>query len=83
MRSYLEVDLPQPLSTHLFLAFSQKSRQETPDHLKEEASSSEPNGPGTWASFAQGGRVWGSSNSAMGEAASPEGAPEHSEFPVG
>ncbi|XP_023416081.1 diacylglycerol kinase gamma isoform X2 [Cavia porcellus] len=45
MRSYLEVDLPQPLSTHLFLAFSQKSRQETPDHLKEEASSSEPNGP--------------------------------------
>ncbi|XP_033618476.1 diacylglycerol kinase gamma isoform X1 [Fukomys damarensis] len=45
MRSYLEVDLPQPLSTHLFLAFSQKPRQETPDHPKDEASSSEPNGP--------------------------------------
>ncbi|XP_031219374.1 diacylglycerol kinase gamma isoform X2 [Mastomys coucha] len=43
MRSYLEVDLPQPLSTHLFLAFSQKPRQETPDHPKEGASSSEPN----------------------------------------
>ncbi|KAM6160475.1 diacylglycerol kinase gamma isoform 2-T2 [Erethizon dorsatum] len=45
MRSYLEVDLPQPLSTHLFLAFSQKPRQETPDHSKEGASSSEPNSP--------------------------------------
>ncbi|XP_021111606.1 diacylglycerol kinase gamma isoform X2 [Heterocephalus glaber] len=45
MRSYLEVDLPQPLSTHLFLAFSQKPRQETPDHPKEGASSSDPNGP--------------------------------------
>ncbi|XP_052596166.1 diacylglycerol kinase gamma isoform X4 [Peromyscus californicus insignis] len=43
MRAYLEVDLPQPLSTHLFLAFSQKPRQETPDHPKEGASSSEPN----------------------------------------
>ncbi|XP_005383341.1 PREDICTED: diacylglycerol kinase gamma isoform X3 [Chinchilla lanigera] len=45
MRSYLEVDLPQPLSTHLFLAFSQKPRQEIPDHSKEGASSSEPNSP--------------------------------------
>ncbi|XP_006248600.1 diacylglycerol kinase gamma isoform X1 [Rattus norvegicus] len=43
MRAYLEVDLPQPLSTNLFLAFSQKPRQETPDHPKEGASSSEPN----------------------------------------
>ncbi|XP_041533920.1 diacylglycerol kinase gamma isoform X2 [Microtus oregoni] len=43
MRAYLEVDLPLPLSTHLFLAFSQKPRQETPDHPKEGASSSEPN----------------------------------------
>uniref|UniRef100_A0A8C9PHG5 Diacylglycerol kinase n=1 Tax=Spermophilus dauricus TaxID=99837 RepID=A0A8C9PHG5_SPEDA len=43
MRAYLEVDLPQPLSTHLFLAFSQKPRHETPDHPKEGASSSEPN----------------------------------------
>ncbi|XP_008821849.1 diacylglycerol kinase gamma isoform X2 [Nannospalax galili] len=43
MRAYLEVDLPQPLSSHLFLAFSQKPRQETPDHPKEGASSSEPN----------------------------------------
>ncbi|XP_004640938.1 diacylglycerol kinase gamma isoform X2 [Octodon degus] len=47
MRSYLEVDLPQPLSTHLFLAFSQKPRQENLDHSKEGASSSEPNGPGS------------------------------------
>uniref|UniRef100_A0A8C0JXL7 Diacylglycerol kinase n=1 Tax=Canis lupus dingo TaxID=286419 RepID=A0A8C0JXL7_CANLU len=38
MRAYLEVDLPQPLSTHLFLAFSQKPRQETPDHPMEGAS---------------------------------------------
>ncbi|XP_008049315.1 diacylglycerol kinase gamma isoform X2 [Carlito syrichta] len=45
MRTYLEVDLPQSLSTHLFLAFSQKPRQETPDHPKEEASSNEANGP--------------------------------------
>ncbi|XP_055977368.1 diacylglycerol kinase gamma isoform X1 [Sorex fumeus] len=45
MRSYLEVDLPQPLSTHLFLAFSQKPRQETPDHPKEGASNSEACGP--------------------------------------
>ncbi|KAL0600716.1 Diacylglycerol kinase gamma [Plecturocebus cupreus] len=45
MRAYLEVDLPQPLSTHLFLAFSQKPRQETPDHPKEGASNSEANGP--------------------------------------
>uniref|UniRef100_A0A8D2BE50 Diacylglycerol kinase n=1 Tax=Sciurus vulgaris TaxID=55149 RepID=A0A8D2BE50_SCIVU len=45
MRAYLEVDLPQPLSTHLFLAFSQKPRHETPDHPKEGASSSEPSGP--------------------------------------
>ncbi|KAM4863539.1 diacylglycerol kinase gamma isoform 5-T5 [Urocitellus parryii] len=43
MRAYLEVDLPQPLSTHLFLAFSQKPRHETPDHPKEGARSSEPN----------------------------------------
>ncbi|KAM5154444.1 diacylglycerol kinase gamma isoform 5-T5 [Callospermophilus lateralis] len=43
MRAYLEVDLPQPLSTHLFLAFSQKPGHETPDHPKEGASSSEPN----------------------------------------
>ncbi|XP_048202959.1 diacylglycerol kinase gamma [Perognathus longimembris pacificus] len=40
MRAYLEVDLPQPLSTNLFLAFSQKPRQETPDHSKERASCS-------------------------------------------
>ncbi|XP_062067149.1 diacylglycerol kinase gamma isoform X9 [Lepus europaeus] len=45
MRAYLEVDLPQPLSTHLFLAFSQKPRQEPPDHPTEGATSSEPNGP--------------------------------------
>uniref|UniRef100_A0A8C9A5W4 Diacylglycerol kinase n=1 Tax=Prolemur simus TaxID=1328070 RepID=A0A8C9A5W4_PROSS len=45
MKAYLEVDLPQPLSTHLFLAFSQKPRQETPDRPKEGASSSEANGP--------------------------------------
>ncbi|XP_004591302.2 diacylglycerol kinase gamma isoform X1 [Ochotona princeps] len=44
MRSYLEVDLPQPLSTHLFLAFSQKPRQENPDNPKEGTSSHEPNG---------------------------------------
>uniref|UniRef100_A0A2K5VZI3 Diacylglycerol kinase n=1 Tax=Macaca fascicularis TaxID=9541 RepID=A0A2K5VZI3_MACFA len=47
MRAYLEVDLPQPLSTHLFLAFSQKSRQETSDHPTEEASNSEANSPDT------------------------------------
>nr|XP_023479243.1 diacylglycerol kinase gamma isoform X2 [Equus caballus] len=45
MRAYLEVDLPQPLSTHLFLAFSQKPRQEIPDHPKEETSNSEASGP--------------------------------------
>ncbi|KAL2804806.1 diacylglycerol kinase gamma isoform 3 [Daubentonia madagascariensis] len=45
MRAYLEVDLPQPLSTHLFLAFSQKPRQETPDRPKEGANSSEANAP--------------------------------------
>ncbi|XP_047644375.1 diacylglycerol kinase gamma isoform X4 [Phacochoerus africanus] len=45
MREYLEVDLPQPLSTHLFLAFSQKPRQETPDHPKDGTSNSEASGP--------------------------------------
>ncbi|XP_006884163.1 PREDICTED: diacylglycerol kinase gamma isoform X2 [Elephantulus edwardii] len=45
MRAYLKVDLPQPLSTHLFLAFSQKPRHETPDHPREGASNSEVNGP--------------------------------------
>ncbi|XP_032154232.1 diacylglycerol kinase gamma isoform X4 [Sapajus apella] len=45
MRAYLEVDLPQPLSSHLFLAFSQKPRQETPDQPKEGASNSEASGP--------------------------------------
>ncbi|XP_043730810.1 diacylglycerol kinase gamma isoform X1 [Cervus elaphus] len=45
MKAYLEVDLPQPLSTHLFLAFSQKPRQETPEHPKEGASHSEASGP--------------------------------------
>uniref|UniRef100_A0A8C0XW55 Diacylglycerol kinase type I N-terminal domain-containing protein n=1 Tax=Castor canadensis TaxID=51338 RepID=A0A8C0XW55_CASCN len=45
MRAYLEMDLPQPLSTHLFLAFSQKPKQETPDLPKEGASSYEPNSP--------------------------------------
>ncbi|XP_006201059.1 diacylglycerol kinase gamma isoform X2 [Vicugna pacos] len=45
MRAYLEVDLPQPLSTHLFLAFSQKPKQETSDHPKEGASNSEASGP--------------------------------------
>ncbi|XP_069414738.1 diacylglycerol kinase gamma isoform X9 [Ovis canadensis] len=44
MKAYLEVDLPQPLSTHLFLAFSQKPRQETPEHPKEGASNSEASG---------------------------------------
>ncbi|XP_029795552.1 diacylglycerol kinase gamma isoform X3 [Suricata suricatta] len=44
MRAYLEVDLPQPLSMHLFLAFSQKPRQETPDHPTEGASN-EASGP--------------------------------------
>uniref|UniRef100_A0A4X1SRN9 Diacylglycerol kinase type I N-terminal domain-containing protein n=1 Tax=Sus scrofa TaxID=9823 RepID=A0A4X1SRN9_PIG len=53
MREYLEVDLPQPLSTHLFLAFSQKPRQETPDHPKEGASNSEASGPGIWPSIPQ------------------------------
>ncbi|XP_072608609.1 diacylglycerol kinase gamma isoform X3 [Vulpes vulpes] len=46
MRAYLDVDLPQPLSTHLFLAFSQKPRQETPDHPMEGASN-EASGPDT------------------------------------
>ncbi|KAM9582808.1 diacylglycerol kinase gamma [Trichechus inunguis] len=45
MSAYLEVDLPQALSTHLFLAFSQKPRQETPDHPREGTSHSEVNGP--------------------------------------
>ncbi|XP_036731055.2 diacylglycerol kinase gamma isoform X3 [Manis pentadactyla] len=45
MRAYLEVDLPQPLSTHLFLTFSQKPRQDTPDHAKEGTSISEASGP--------------------------------------
>uniref|UniRef100_A0A4W2D3B6 Diacylglycerol kinase n=1 Tax=Bos indicus x Bos taurus TaxID=30522 RepID=A0A4W2D3B6_BOBOX len=44
MKAYLEVDLPQPLSTHLFLAFSQKPRQKTPEHPKEGASNSEASG---------------------------------------
>ncbi|XP_025231327.1 diacylglycerol kinase gamma isoform X4 [Theropithecus gelada] len=47
MRAYLEVDLPQPLSTHLFLAFSQKPRQETSDHPTEGAGNSEANSPDT------------------------------------
>ncbi|XP_030877091.1 diacylglycerol kinase gamma-like, partial [Leptonychotes weddellii] len=46
MRAYLEVDLPQPLSTHLFLAFSQKPRRETPDHPMDRASN-EAGGPDT------------------------------------
>ncbi|XP_004413462.1 PREDICTED: diacylglycerol kinase gamma isoform X4 [Odobenus rosmarus divergens] len=46
MRAYLEVDLPQPLSTHLFLAFSQKPRRETPDHPMDGASN-EASGPDT------------------------------------
>ncbi|XP_022361368.1 diacylglycerol kinase gamma isoform X2 [Enhydra lutris kenyoni] len=46
MRAYLEVDLPQPLNTHLFLAFSQKPRQETPDHPMEGASN-KASGPDT------------------------------------
>lgn len=62
MRAYLEVDLPQPLSTNLFLAFSQKPRQETPDHPKEGASSSEPNVSGTRSSFPQDGRMLNSCN---------------------
>ncbi|XP_053774162.1 diacylglycerol kinase gamma isoform X2 [Desmodus rotundus] len=45
MRAYLEVDLPQPLSTHLFLAFSQKPRQEIPEHPKEGTSNSEAGAP--------------------------------------
>lgn len=45
MRAYLEVDLPQPLSTHLFLAFSQKPRQDVPDHPKEGTSNSEASAP--------------------------------------
>ncbi|PNI54896.1 DGKG isoform 4 [Pan troglodytes] len=47
MRAYLEVDLPQPLSTHLFLAFSQKPRHETSDHPTEGASNSEANSTDT------------------------------------
>lgn len=43
--------LPQPLSTHLFLAFSQKPRQEVPDHPKEGTSNSEASAPGTWTSI--------------------------------
>ncbi|XP_027442446.1 diacylglycerol kinase gamma isoform X2 [Zalophus californianus] len=46
MRAYLEVDLPQPLSTHLFLAFSQKPGRETPDHPMDGASN-EASGPDT------------------------------------
>lgn len=46
MRAYLEVDLPQPLSTHLFLAFSQKPGRETPDHPTDGASN-EASGPDT------------------------------------
>ncbi|XP_047588297.1 diacylglycerol kinase gamma isoform X2 [Lutra lutra] len=46
MRAYLEVDLPQPLNMHLFLAFSQKPRQETPEHPMEGASN-EASGPDT------------------------------------
>ncbi|XP_053513880.1 diacylglycerol kinase gamma isoform X2 [Artibeus jamaicensis] len=45
MKAYLEVDLPQPLSTHLFLAFSQKPRQEIPERPKEETSNSEAGAP--------------------------------------
>ncbi|KAF6118276.1 diacylglycerol kinase gamma [Phyllostomus discolor] len=45
MKAYLEVDLPQPLSTHLFLAFSQKPRQEIPEHPKEGTSNSEAGAP--------------------------------------
>ncbi|KAG8516039.1 Diacylglycerol kinase gamma [Galemys pyrenaicus] len=45
MRSYLEVDLPQPLSTHLFLAFSQKPQWDTHDVPKEGASNSEASSP--------------------------------------
>uniref|UniRef100_A0A452TDE6 Diacylglycerol kinase n=1 Tax=Ursus maritimus TaxID=29073 RepID=A0A452TDE6_URSMA len=51
MRAYLEVDLPQPLSTHLFLAFSQKPRRETPDHPTEGASN-EASSPGISDAFA-------------------------------
>ncbi|XP_008953904.2 diacylglycerol kinase gamma isoform X2 [Pan paniscus] len=47
MRAYLEVDLPQPLSTHLFLAFSQKPRHKTSDHPTEGASNSEANSADT------------------------------------
>ncbi|XP_075412293.1 diacylglycerol kinase gamma [Tenrec ecaudatus] len=45
MRAYLKVDLPQPLSTHLFMAFSQKPRQDPPDRPREGTSHSEVNGP--------------------------------------
>ncbi|XP_036883424.1 diacylglycerol kinase gamma isoform X1 [Sturnira hondurensis] len=45
MKAYLEVDLPQPLSTNLFLAFSQKPRQEIPEHPKEGTSNSEAGAP--------------------------------------
>ncbi|XP_066203085.1 diacylglycerol kinase gamma isoform X2 [Saccopteryx leptura] len=45
MRAYLEVDLPQPLSMHLFLTFSQKSKQEILDHTKEGISNSEASVP--------------------------------------
>ncbi|KAM7132796.1 diacylglycerol kinase gamma isoform 3-T3 [Molossus nigricans] len=45
MRAYLEVDLPQPLSNHLFLAFSQKPRQGIPDHPQEGTSNSEASDP--------------------------------------
>ncbi|XP_045707377.1 diacylglycerol kinase gamma [Phyllostomus hastatus] len=45
MKAYLEVDLPQPLSTHLFLAFSQKPREEIPEHPKEGTSNSEAGAP--------------------------------------
>lgn len=47
LRTYLGVDLPQPLSTNLFLAFSQKPRQDTPDPPKEGTSNSEASVPGS------------------------------------
>lgn len=75
MKAYLEVDLPQPLSTHLFLAFSQKPRQKTPEHPKEGASNSEASGAGTWTSIPETeGRFCSSDPLATGSGCIPRGS---------
>ena len=84
MKAYLEVDLPQPLSTHLFLAFSQKPQQETPEHPKEGASNNEASGPGTWTSIPEmEGRFCSSDPLATGSGCTPRGSLVHGNFPMG